>query len=91
MAAITAVPILGRILREFALTRDRRDRRLGRRRQRRHWLVPAGGHFGISFSQTFSPQQLGLRISGLGVLILTLWFVGRPLVAFLAARFSGHG
>jgi hypothetical protein len=47
-------PDLGRILREFALTRDRRDRRLGRRRQRRHWLVPAGGHFGISFSHVFA-------------------------------------
>jgi Kef-type K+ transport system membrane component KefB len=53
------------------------------------WFLLAG--ISAYPSATFSPQQLGLRISGLGVLILTLWFVGRPLVAFLAARFSGHG
>jgi Kef-type K+ transport system membrane component KefB len=85
--AITAVPILGRILREFNLTRTETgviaisaaaaNDVIG-------WFMLAG--ISAYASATFSQQQLGLRIAGLGVLILTLWLIGRPLVAgFLRA------
>jgi len=86
--AITAVPILGRILREFTLTRTETgviaisaaaaNDVIG-------WFLLAG--ISAYASATFSPQQLGLRIAGLGLLILTLWLVGRPLVAWLLRAF----
>jgi Kef-type K+ transport system membrane component KefB len=86
--AITAVPILGRILREFGLTRSEIgvvaiaaaaiNDVLG-------WLMLAG----VSAYATarFSLSQMGLQIGGLIVLIVVLWVVLRPFVNWLLQKF----
>jgi Kef-type K+ transport system membrane component KefB len=86
--AITAVPILGRILREFGLTRSEIgvvaiaaaaiNDVLG-------WLMLAG----VSAYATarFSLSQMALQIGGLLVLIIMLWVVLRPLVNWLLQKY----
>jgi Kef-type K+ transport system membrane component KefB len=75
--AITAVPILGRILREFDLTR----RELG---------VVA---ISADASAHFSMEAMGLQVVGIAVLGLVSWFVLRPLAHKLLEKFpieDGH-
>jgi Kef-type K+ transport system membrane component KefB len=86
--AITAVPVLGRILREYSLTRTETgviaisaaaaNDVIG-------WFLLAG--ISAYASATFSPQQLGLQAAGLAALILALWFAGHPVVAWLLQTF----
>jgi Kef-type K+ transport system membrane component KefB len=82
--AITAVPILGRILREFDLTRTEIsviaisaaaiNDVIG-------WLMLAG--ITAYASARFSAEASSLQIGGIVVLALALWFVGRPAVNWL--------
>lgn len=89
--AITAVPILGRILREFGLTRSEIgvvaiaaaavNDVLG-------WLMLAG----VSTYATarFSLAGTAMQIGGLVALILVLWFVLRPFVNWLLRQYPIH-
>jgi Kef-type K+ transport system membrane component KefB len=84
--AITAVPVLGRILREFGLTRTEAgvvaisaaalNDVLG-------WLLLAG--VSAFAAARFSATHLALQFAGLALLALALWFGVRPLVARLLA------
>jgi Kef-type K+ transport system membrane component KefB len=86
--AITAVPILGRILREFALTRTETgviaisaaaaNDVIG-------WFLLAG--ISAYASAAFLPQYLSLQVAGLAALMLALWFAGRPAVTRLLQTF----
>jgi Kef-type K+ transport system membrane component KefB len=86
--AITAVPVLGRILREFSLARTENgviaisaaaaNDVIG-------WFLLAG--ISAYTSAAFSMSQLGLQVAGLAAFILALWFVGRPAVAWLMQVF----
>ncbi len=86
--AITAVPILGRILREYALTRTdvgviaisaaAANDVLG-------WVLLAG--ISAYASQQFSVTGATWQIAGLAALALAAWFAGRPLVDGLLRRF----
>jgi len=90
--AITAVPILGRILREYDLTTTEIgvvvisaaavNDVVG-------WILLAG----VSAYATaqFSIGQMGLQLGGLAVFVAALWFVLRPLVDRLVARFPVRG
>jgi Kef-type K+ transport system membrane component KefB len=79
--AITAVPILGRILREFDLTRTEigvvaisaaaLNDVIG-------WVLLAGT--AAYASARFSIAGIGLQFAGIGVLLLLAWFVLRPVV-----------
>jgi len=85
--AITAVPILGRILREFGLTRTdvgvvaisaaAVNDVVG-------WILLAG----VSAYATahFSAAHTGLQVGGLLLLLAVLWFVLRPFVNWLVAN-----
>ena len=85
--AITAVPILGRILREFDLTRTEigvvaisaaaLNDVMG-------WVLLAG--ISAYASARFSPEAIGLQIGGIALLAAVAWFVLRPLVNRLLAR-----
>ena len=84
--AITAVPILGRILREYALTRTEVgvvaisaaavNDVIG-------WVLLAG--ISAYALGRFSAAHAGLQIAGLLALVLVLRFAARPLVAWLLA------
>jgi Kef-type K+ transport system membrane component KefB len=86
--AITAVPILGRILREYALTHHTVgviaisaaavNDVVG-------WLLLAG--VTAYATAAFSPAGLGVQIGGLAVLVLALRVAGQPAVAWLLRRF----
>lgn len=86
--AITAVPVLGRILREYSLTRTETgviaisaaaaNDVIG-------WFLLAG--ISAYASAAFSPQYLGLQVVGLAALMLALWFAGRPVAAWLVRTF----
>ena len=86
--AITAVPTLGRILREYSLTRTETgviaisaaaaNDVIG-------WFLLAG--ISAYASAAFSAQHLGLQAAGLAALILALWFAGRPVIAWLLQTF----
>jgi len=90
--AITAVPILGRILREFGLTRTdvgvvaisaaAVNDVIG-------WILLAGvsAYAGAQFSRA----HLVLQVGGLLALLAVLWFVLRPFVNWLVARNPLHG
>jgi Kef-type K+ transport system membrane component KefB len=90
--AITAVPILGRILREFDLTRTEIgviaisaaaiNDVVG-------WLMLAG--VTAYASARFSAEASSLQIGGIVVLALALWFVGRPAVDWLLRRLPVAG
>jgi Kef-type K+ transport system membrane component KefB len=86
--AITAVPTLGRILREYALTRAEMgvvaisaaalNDVIG-------WLLLAGvAAYAVA---GFSARHVALQIAGLLAFVLILWFVLRPLVDRLLARY----
>jgi Kef-type K+ transport system membrane component KefB len=85
--AITAVPILGRILREYGLTRSEvgvvaisaaaLNDVVG-------WILLAGvSAYAVA---RFSGAHVLLQLGGLGVFVLVLWFVARPLVDGVLAR-----
>lgn len=86
--AITAVPILGRILREYALTRTdvgviaisaaAMNDVVG-------WFLLAG--VAAYASASFSPDSLALRVALLVLLLAALRFAGPRLVKFLLRRF----
>jgi Kef-type K+ transport system membrane component KefB len=90
--AITAVPILGRILREFGLTRTdvgvvaisaaAVNDVIG-------WILLAG--VSAYAAAQFSSAHLLLQIGGLLALLAALWFVLRPVVSWLVARNPLHG
>jgi Kef-type K+ transport system membrane component KefB len=85
--AITAVPILGRILREYGLTRAEvgvvaisaaaLNDVVG-------WILLAGvSAYAVA---RFSGADVMLQLAGLGTFVLVLWFVARPLVNRVLAR-----
>lgn len=85
--AITAVPVLGRILREYGLTRTEVgvvaisaaavNDVIG-------WVMLAGvSAFAVS---RFSGARMAEQLGGLCLFSLALWFLARPLVARLLAR-----
>ena len=85
---ITAVPILGRILREFGLTRVEvgvvaisaaaANDVIG-------WLVLAG--VSAYAASGFSATRMGVQLVGLLVFMIFWWFVLRPGVAWLMRRY----
>jgi Kef-type K+ transport system membrane component KefB len=85
--AITAVPILGRILREFGLTRTdvgvvaisaaAVNDVVG-------WIMLAG--VSAYAAARFSAAHVAMQIGGLLLLLAVLWFVLRPFVSWLIAR-----
>src|SRR6202035_4456873 len=85
--AITAVPILGRILREFDLTHTELgvvaisaaaiNDVIG-------WVMLAG--ISAYASARFSAGAVGVQVGGIAVLLLVAWFVLRPLVNRLLRR-----
>ncbi len=85
--AITAVPILGRILREFDLTRTEigvvaisaaaTNDVMG-------WVILAG--ISAYASAHFSAGAIGVQVSGILLLIVFSWFVLRPFVNRLLVR-----
>jgi Kef-type K+ transport system membrane component KefB len=85
--AITAVPILGRILREFALTSTEigvvaisaaaANDVIG-------WVVLAG--ISAYASAQFSASAIGMQVAGILLLAATAWFILRPLVTWLLRR-----
>ena len=85
--AITAVPILGRILREFDLTRSEIgvvaisaaaiNDVIG-------WVMLAG--ISAYASAHFSAGSVGLQFGGIAVLLLVAWFVLRPLAHWLLRK-----
>lgn len=86
--AITAVPILGRILREYGLTRDEMgvvaissaavNDVVG-------WILLAG--ISAYAAAQFSTGHMLVQLAGLAGLGLVLWFVLRPAVDWLMKRF----
>ena len=90
--AITAVPILGRILREYSLTRVEvgviaisaaaANDVVG-------WMLLAAT--AAYASSAFSPTQSALQIAGLAALTAVLWLGGRPCAAWLVARYPIEG
>jgi Kef-type K+ transport system membrane component KefB len=92
--AITAVPILGRILREFGLTRTE----LGvvaisaaASNDVAGWVMLAA--ISAYASAHFSFESMGLQVAGIVALGLTAWFVLRPLAHKLLQKFpieDGH-
>jgi len=92
--AITAVPILGRILREFDLTQTE----IGvvaissaAANDVTGWVLLAG--ISAYASAHFSSSAVGLQVGGILLLAAAAWFVLRPLVNWLLAKMpvvDGH-
>lgn len=89
--AITAVPILGRILHEFDLTRTE----IGvvaisaaAANDVTGWVLLAG--ISAYGSAHFSPDAIGFQVGGIVLTAAFAWFVARPLVHRLVARFPVH-
>ena len=86
--AITAVPILGRILREFDLTRTEIgvvaisaaafNDVMG-------WVLLAG--ISAYAAANFSSAAMGVQVGGIAALLLVSWFVLRPAVNWVLTRF----
>lgn len=86
--AITAVPILGRILREFDLTRTEvgvvaisaaaLNDVVG-------WVLLAG--ISAYASARFSTMKIGLQVGGIVLLLIASWFVLRPLIDRVLRKF----
>jgi Kef-type K+ transport system membrane component KefB len=85
--AITAVPILGRILREYGLTRSEvgvvaiaaaaLNDVVG-------WILLAGvSAYALA---RFSGAHVILQLAGLAIFVLALWFLARPLINRIVAR-----
>src|SRR5215469_5747640 len=90
--AITAVPILGRILREFDLTRTE----IGvvaisaaAINDVTGWVLLAG--IAAYASAHFSPQAIGLQVGGILLLVAVAWFALRPLVNRLLTAMPVEG
>ena len=86
--AITAVPILGRILREYALTRTETGViaiTAAAANDVVGWVALAG--VAAYASAQFSAAQSALQIGGILLLLVFLWFVGRPGADWLIRRF----
>ncbi|MFM9845168.1 MAG: cation:proton antiporter [Dongiaceae bacterium] len=86
--AITAVPILGRILREYALTRTETGViaiTAAAANDVVGWVALAG--VAAYASAQFSAGQSALQIGGILLLLMFLWFVGRPGADWLIRRF----
>ncbi|HEY7690607.1 MAG TPA: cation:proton antiporter, partial [Dongiaceae bacterium] len=86
--SITAVPVLGRILREYALTRAETGViaiTAAAANDVVGWLALAG--VAAYASAQYSPAQSGYQVAGILILLLALWFIGRPAVAWLLRRF----
>jgi Kef-type K+ transport system membrane component KefB len=90
--AITAVPILGRILREFELTRTE----IGvvaisaaALNDVTGWVMLAG--ISAYASEHFSPSAIGLQVGGVLLLGAVAWFALRPFVNWLLARIPVDG
>jgi Kef-type K+ transport system membrane component KefB len=86
--AITAVPILGRILREYALTRTETGViaiTAAAANDVVGWVTLAG--VAAYASARFSAGDSALQIGGILLLLAVLWFAGRPLVNWLIRRF----
>jgi Kef-type K+ transport system membrane component KefB len=86
--AITAVPILGRILREYALTRTETGViaiTAAAANDVVGWVALAG--VAAYASAQFSTGQSALQIGGILLLLVFLWFVGRPGADWLVRRF----
>jgi Kef-type K+ transport system membrane component KefB len=92
--AITAVPILGRILREFDLNRTE----IGvvaisaaAANDVTGWVLLAG--ISAYASAHFSTEAIGLQVGGILLLAGAAWFVLRPMIDWLLAKFpveEGH-
>ena len=90
--AITALPILGRILREFDLTRTELgvitisaaavNDVVG-------WVMLAGT--AAYASARFSPENSSLQIGGIVALAVVLWLVGQPAAAWLLRKLPVTG
>jgi Kef-type K+ transport system membrane component KefB len=90
--AITAVPILGRILREFDLTRTE----IGvvaisaaAVNDVTGWILLAG--ISAYASDRFSLTAVGWQIGGIALLASVAWFALRPTVSWLLARMPVRG
>jgi Kef-type K+ transport system membrane component KefB len=86
--AITAVPILGRILREYALTRTETGViaiTAAAANDVVGWVALAG--VAAYASSQFSAGNSALQIGGILLLLAVLWFIGRPLAEWLIRRF----
>ncbi|QTC92273.1 cation:proton antiporter [Brevundimonas goettingensis] len=86
--AITAVPILGRILREFGLTRDE----MGVVAISSAAVNDVVGWILLALISAYAASRLstahvGIQLGGLAGLGLVLWFVLRPAVDWLLKRF----
>lgn len=86
--AITAVPILGRILREFGLTRDE----MGVVAISSAAVNDVIGWILLAVISAYAASQLStahmaIQLGGLAVLGLVLWFLLRPAVDWLMRRF----
>jgi Kef-type K+ transport system membrane component KefB len=86
--AITAVPILGRILREFDLTRTE----IGvvaisaaAINDVTGWVLLAG--ISAYAAAHFSGSSMGLQVGGIFALLAASWFVLRPLINYALAKF----
>jgi len=91
--AITAVPILGRILREYGLTRTETGViaiTAAAANDVVGWVALAG--VAAYASAQFSAGQSALQVGGILVLLVILWFVGRPGADWIIRRFPiEHG
>ncbi len=90
--AITAVPVLGRILREFALTRTE----IGvvaisaaAVNDVTGWMLLAG--ISAYASSQFSPAAIGLQVGGILLLAAVAWFLLRRLVNWLLVAIPVEG
>lgn len=86
--AITAVPILGRILKEFGLMRQE----VGVIAITAAAINDVVGWLALAIvaaivTSGFSPEGFGLRLLGLFALLAGLWVLGRPLADYLVRRF----
>jgi Kef-type K+ transport system membrane component KefB len=89
--AITAVPILGRILRQYGLTHTE----VGVVAISAAALNDVIGWLLLSAVSAYAASQLSgahvaLQLGGLALLLAALWFVLRPLVTRLLARYPVH-
>lgn len=89
--AITAVPVLGRILREYSLTRSETGViaiTAAAANDVVGWIALAG--VAAYASAQFSAAQSAYQIGGILLLLLALWFIGRPAVGWLIRRFPSE-
>ncbi|HVR66255.1 MAG TPA: cation:proton antiporter [Verrucomicrobiae bacterium] len=85
--AITAVPVLGRILREYSLTRTETGViaiTAAAANDVVGWVALAG--VAAYASARFSAGQSALQIGGILLLLVVLWFVGRPTADWLIRK-----